>query len=286
MAGSTSTSLSAEGLVQGQYVGRFQVSCDAFSRWDGDTLRVIPQWAEVVCRRSLVFNSFPPWWTVTTPDVDLGALASLEGVQKACLRRIMGLGSQSIRSVLFTETVLQPLKYRRVILTLQYLCYLLSLPLSQFAARALHVSDTLRLYHHSFWLIDLDIALRGVLPTHNILPAELEVAHASKTSLRELTEMTIRLYLLHGCAEPFVDAPSKPVISTLRHYLTEEKESTGDSFSAQQGASLHASLSTMSSVPGDCGAYCSAVRGLSRVNHCESAILDRGSPSHARAGAG
>ncbi|KAF9029934.1 hypothetical protein BDZ89DRAFT_917008, partial [Hymenopellis radicata] len=88
-----------------------------------------------------------------TPDVDLGALASLVSVQKACLRRILGIDTQC-------PVHREPLKYRRVILTLRYLCYLLSLPLSQFAARALRVSDTLRLHHHSSWLMDLDIALR------------------------------------------------------------------------------------------------------------------------------
>lgn len=47
-------------------------------------------------------------------------------VQHLFLRRLLGLNLRCVTVVLFTETELQPLRYRRLLLTLRYLVYLLS----------------------------------------------------------------------------------------------------------------------------------------------------------------
>jgi hypothetical protein len=60
-------------------------------------------------------------------DVDLKSLKLLEKVQCRFLRRLLGVGSRCLRVVLFSETGIWPIKYRRVYLALNYLCYLLQL---------------------------------------------------------------------------------------------------------------------------------------------------------------
>jgi hypothetical protein len=60
-------------------------------------------------------------------DIDLKNLKLLERIQLRFLRRMLGVGSRSLRAVLFSETGIWPIKYRRVYLALRNLCYLLEL---------------------------------------------------------------------------------------------------------------------------------------------------------------
>jgi hypothetical protein len=60
-------------------------------------------------------------------DVDKKSLNFLEKVQLRFLRRILGVGSRSLRVALFSETGILPIKYRRVYLALKNLAYLLEL---------------------------------------------------------------------------------------------------------------------------------------------------------------
>ncbi|KAJ7156263.1 hypothetical protein C8R46DRAFT_910115, partial [Mycena filopes] len=52
-------------------------------------------------------------------DVDTKGLKMLEKVQLMFLRRMLGLGSRSMRAVLFSETGIWPIKYRRIYLALK-----------------------------------------------------------------------------------------------------------------------------------------------------------------------
>ncbi|KAI0753702.1 hypothetical protein C8Q74DRAFT_1165543, partial [Fomes fomentarius] len=59
-------------------------------------------------------------------DVQLSLLEPLERVQTTFLRRAqVGLGPRSQLAPLYTETGVWPLHYRRVLLTLRYLDYVL-----------------------------------------------------------------------------------------------------------------------------------------------------------------
>jgi hypothetical protein len=52
-------------------------------------------------------------------DIDLKSLARLERVQVKFLRRMLGVGRRSVKAVLFSETGIWPIKYRRVHLALK-----------------------------------------------------------------------------------------------------------------------------------------------------------------------
>ncbi|KAJ7060065.1 hypothetical protein C8F01DRAFT_989014, partial [Mycena amicta] len=60
------------------------------------------------------------------PD-DAKSLRRLQKVENMYWRRILGLGARSLTVVLFSETGVWPIKYRRAFLALKYLRYLLTL---------------------------------------------------------------------------------------------------------------------------------------------------------------
>ena len=60
-------------------------------------------------------------------NVNIKSLKLLEKVQMRFLRRMLSVGSRSLTVVLFSETGIWPIKYRRVYLALKNLCYLLQL---------------------------------------------------------------------------------------------------------------------------------------------------------------
>ncbi|KAJ6528756.1 hypothetical protein DFH09DRAFT_841566, partial [Mycena vulgaris] len=60
-------------------------------------------------------------------DIEEKSFKLLEKVQHKFLRRMLGVGSRSMKAVLFSETGIWPIRYRRVYLALKNLCYLLGL---------------------------------------------------------------------------------------------------------------------------------------------------------------
>ncbi|RDB17742.1 RNA-directed DNA polymerase from mobile element jockey [Hypsizygus marmoreus] len=83
----------------------------------------------------------------------------LEKVQEGFIRRLLGLGKSSMLALLYTETGLVPIRYRRVTLVLKFLSYLLIQPPTTYAAAAYR--DTLDLANAALpgWLSDLRRAL-------------------------------------------------------------------------------------------------------------------------------
>ncbi|KAK7016923.1 hypothetical protein R3P38DRAFT_2988844 [Favolaschia claudopus] len=164
-------------------------------------------------------------------DTDHTALASLEKIQTMFLRRLLGLGHYSMRAPLFTELGLLPLRFRRLILALRYLSYLITLPHEHYASAALQ--DAFDLYSQGkqgYWM-DLVYALQ-CLPTPVVLPpltdltagkcAEIGKAIYS-SALRYLDSeiaKSTRLYLLQNRLEPLEDEAPKHITLYLRHYLT------------------------------------------------------------------
>jgi hypothetical protein len=164
-------------------------------------------------------------------DVDDNTLALLERVQTMFLRRLLGLGAHSMRAPLFTELGLLPLRYRRLILALQYLGYLVALPPTHYARAALE--DSFNLYElggQGYWM-DLVYAL-GKLPNPLVLPTLSTLTPESCTALGKAVYISAmkylegeilnstRLYLLHGRKEPLEDEDPKRITIFLRHYLT------------------------------------------------------------------
>ncbi|KAJ7049796.1 hypothetical protein C8F01DRAFT_963263, partial [Mycena amicta] len=93
-------------------------------------------------------------------DVHLPCLALLEREQLRFLRRMLGLGARSMRVVLFSETGIWPIRYRRVYLALSNLCHLIGLEKDERPAwHALQESLQLARAQKVSWVNDLRIVL-------------------------------------------------------------------------------------------------------------------------------
>ncbi|KAJ6541346.1 hypothetical protein B0H19DRAFT_868193, partial [Mycena capillaripes] len=109
-------------------------------------------------------------------DVNSKSLKILEKVQLRFLRRMLGIGSRSLRAVLFSETGIWPIKYRRVYLAIKNLCYLLELSPNRPAWNALQESLTLARANHISWINDLRIVLSQLhIPVEFDLSRELDI---------------------------------------------------------------------------------------------------------------
>lgn len=165
-------------------------------------------------------------------DTNKTSLAQLEEIQVAFLRRLLGLNQRSMLAPLFTETSLVPVRFRRIILALNFLKYLLSLPTERYARRALNDSIDLAANGKPSWVKDLQTVTSG-LPTPVALPnlamittAEIDdtiksVLDLMKGWLKSAIDNSSKLYLLHGRKVLFKDGDT-PVHKTLhfRHYLS------------------------------------------------------------------
>ncbi|KAF9021198.1 hypothetical protein BDZ89DRAFT_893282, partial [Hymenopellis radicata] len=167
-----------------------------------------------------------------SPDYQKSHAGKLLDVQKAFLRRMLRVGSRSIVSVLYTETGVMPLLTRRYLLCVRYLAYLLSLPQSHLARRALNAMMVLEAGNHRSWIRELREAganLGFVIPVLDVLNASEQsvenhcsaVVTAMETDLQQSTDGTDKLYLIQGRNEPpkGKTGSAKPVVSCLRHYL-------------------------------------------------------------------
>jgi hypothetical protein len=166
------------------------------------------------------------------PDINKMALGELSDVQKAFLRRALGLSKWSLICALFTETGLDPLEFRRLDLTLGYWYYIVMCPSTRYVYQALVEAIQLDYDGHRSWVSDLCTAVARevaelTFPAHPDLMKEDWVQQV-REQLREnlnaklLTQVkgSRRLYLLHGRLEP--GAPDEewlPVPCKLCHYL-------------------------------------------------------------------
>ncbi|KAJ7148898.1 hypothetical protein C8R46DRAFT_832347, partial [Mycena filopes] len=92
-------------------------------------------------------------------DIEKKSLGLLEKVQLKFLRRMLGVGSRSMKAVLFSETGIWPIQYRRVYHALKNLCYWLTLDEDRPAWNAVQESLTLARAKKISWFNDLRIVL-------------------------------------------------------------------------------------------------------------------------------
>ncbi|TEB28630.1 hypothetical protein FA13DRAFT_1600189, partial [Coprinellus micaceus] len=92
-------------------------------------------------------------------DVDTVGIKKLEDAQLAYLRRLLGLHPRSIRAALFSETGIMPIRYRRIILALQYAKYALSQQDSHFVKRTYQDAVSLFRQGKSGWVGDIQNCL-------------------------------------------------------------------------------------------------------------------------------
>jgi hypothetical protein len=110
-------------------------------------------------------------------DVDLKSLKLLKKFRLRCFRRMLGVGSRSLRAVLFSATGIRPIKYRRVYLALKSLCHLLKLDDKRPAWNGLQESFTLACENQISWMNDLRTVLsRLYIPVDLNIQPELDVA--------------------------------------------------------------------------------------------------------------
>ncbi|CAA7264262.1 unnamed protein product [Cyclocybe aegerita] len=109
----------------------------------------------------------------TIIDIDLSLLALLENVQVEFFRLLLGVHDRSPRAILFIETGVMPLKYRRIVLALRSIHKLLTNIKSEYALRALR--DSIRLWEEGKPCYIGDIHVLANLP----LPVSFRPSHIS-----------------------------------------------------------------------------------------------------------
>ncbi|KAJ3769613.1 hypothetical protein FB446DRAFT_648341, partial [Lentinula raphanica] len=166
-------------------------------------------------------------------DTNKSSLSLLEDAQHLIIRRMLGLSHNSILAPLFTETGIMPIRYRRIILALRYLAYVLALPPDHYAHLSLQESSRLRDAGERSWLSDLDWAIQHLpgsslslppLQTMSTAPESItdlikNITGCSMTSLQQFVDNSSRLALLQGRREPHKDGTKSHSVTTLRHYL-------------------------------------------------------------------
>ncbi|KAJ6529366.1 hypothetical protein B0H19DRAFT_1214557 [Mycena capillaripes] len=163
-------------------------------------------------------------------DVDNKSLPLLEKVQRAFLRRLLGVGQYSMRTPLFTELGLVPLHYQRLIIALRYLKYLIGLKRTHYAGVALGDSYQLFMSGKQGYWMDLVYAfgklrfpvIPPVLPDLTAEKCDAlgnTVYSAAMRNLQEDVNKSTRLYLLHNRLEPLENDTPRAITVVLRHYL-------------------------------------------------------------------
>ncbi|KAJ7073920.1 hypothetical protein C8F01DRAFT_1098710 [Mycena amicta] len=153
-------------------------------------------------------------------------------MNRVILRRILGVGKRSGVMQLYSELGIYPLRVRRATLALRYLRYLVQLPETHLARKALMEADRSRRRGEPSWFGDLAIVLRD-LPF--ALPTLPSLAHIDTAACDDLLkrlregarrwiwdsiEGMVSLPLLHGRLEP--QEKGAPRVNQLcrRHYLS------------------------------------------------------------------
>lgn len=92
-------------------------------------------------------------------DVNMNLLKPLQQIQHTFMQRLIGLNPRAMRAFCFSETGILPLAYRRLILAVRYLQYILSRPPDHLVACALRECELLYLAGAPNWLGDLGVVI-------------------------------------------------------------------------------------------------------------------------------
>ncbi|EIM90461.1 uncharacterized protein STEHIDRAFT_33397, partial [Stereum hirsutum FP-91666 SS1] len=163
-------------------------------------------------------------------DICLNNLWNLEKVQIRYIRRLLHLRRRSMYHVLYSETGLMPLRYRRLILALRFLRYLVLLPQRHYARCAFDDSLDLARTGRSGWVGDLAIALgRLDHPVHFDFMADVtvevvdglieEVEASSEHWVRAVIDNSPKTWLLKDRVEITKNGKTDTSAILFRHYL-------------------------------------------------------------------
>ncbi|KAJ7035027.1 hypothetical protein C8F04DRAFT_1221292 [Mycena alexandri] len=162
------------------------------------------------------------------PHLTFGCEISLDVHQ--FLRRLLGLHRRSILAVLFSETGVVPLAYRRPIIALGYLIYLITLPENHFATAAYLDSILLARSGHPCWFSDLRFVLQklpvpvqlslGDLTADGVADIRKALEAACEKWIGEtIADMSPRLPLIQGRLECNAESALVPTAAKFRQYL-------------------------------------------------------------------
>ncbi|GLB35658.1 hypothetical protein LshimejAT787_0212230 [Lyophyllum shimeji] len=165
-----------------------------------------------------------------TPDVDDVHVNKLCDVQVSFIRQMLNLHKRSMLAPLYTETGIMPLRVRRLLLTLRFLQYVLSLDPERYAHIAFRSSVELASRGKKSWAGDLLMVMDKLpfpvprLPLANItanIVADCikSVEEGAEKWLQSEVDNSDKLYLLHGRKEPRKDKAPEQITLYLRHYL-------------------------------------------------------------------
>ncbi|KAF8137938.1 hypothetical protein K438DRAFT_1494664, partial [Mycena galopus ATCC 62051] len=172
-----------------------------------------------------------------SPDCDDVHVKQLCDIQVSFLRQILNLHSHSLIAPLFTETGIMPLRFRRYLVLLSYLQYLLNLEQTHFTRASLDSSVQLAAHRKKSWFGDVCKAA-SKMPFHcpppdmrNASSKSIEVyaklvVKSALSWLQHQIESTDKLYLIQGRVEPQKDKPPEVITLFLRHYLFMVKTQT------------------------------------------------------------
>jgi hypothetical protein len=163
-------------------------------------------------------------------DVTSRLVAKLEKPQKCYLRRLLGLHPRSMRAILFTETGLLPIRYRRAILALHHAKYWARLPDGYYAKAAYMSSLRLSNSGNISWASDIRVVLSSLpipvactvssLESHDSIDELISAVKLScETSMQTELDRAERTYLLRNRLETDEDGKLRTVVLRFRHYL-------------------------------------------------------------------
>ncbi|KAF5320338.1 hypothetical protein D9611_011279 [Ephemerocybe angulata] len=166
-------------------------------------------------------------------DNHAGSLRLLERVQISYLRRVLGLGKRSMIPVLFSETGIVPVRYRRLLIALGYLRYLaVDCTGDQYARRALNEAIAIDFAGRArSWITELREVV-GKLPFPCPFPAHADITNAReidalarrveegmKADVQAAIDGSDKTYLLHDRVERGKEGRSHQLVLGRRPYL-------------------------------------------------------------------
>jgi hypothetical protein len=166
-------------------------------------------------------------------DINPTLLEKLEDIQHRFLGRLLNVGEKCLSALLFTETAIIPIRYRRIITALKYLKYLLQMPPESFSSHAMQDSINLALSGKPGWVMDILYVLKNLpfnvitlnltaLSPQNIDDTIKSINQGLEKHLQQIIDTSPKSYLLTGRME--LDNMGKLSHKTLyfRNYLNVE----------------------------------------------------------------
>ena len=167
-------------------------------------------------------GKLPPWelrklyWALVDPhclNVDPPLLELLENIRHNFLQKILGVGEKCPTPLLFTETAIKPVRYRRIIYAMNDLKYLLQLPDYMLRKREITESISLAINGKPCGAMDLHFVLSELpfqtvpLYLRNISLKMIDdivksIERGIKAQLQQYIGSSPRTYLLAGRMQP------------------------------------------------------------------------------------